>query len=114
VSAHLKTDLFFVFQNPETNAGKVTFAAMSSLHSEVLLVSAEDRTLYSWSCTSDATPKPHPLLRELGLEGEKVSLLESSEVRATVVTETGMVATFYDELLRGQSELFFLHHLQVD
>ena len=82
--------------------GKVCFIAMASLHSEVLLVSAKDRALYSWSCASRASPRPHPLAKELGLEGERVALVESSDIRATVVTESGKVATFYDELLRGK------------
>ena len=82
---------------------------MAVLHSEILLVSAESRQLYSWSC-SDHTPSssrqpslvPHPLSDELGLSSERIALLESSDVRATVITETGKVATFYDALLRGE------------
>ena len=83
---------------------------MAVLHSEILLVSAESRRLYSWSC-SDHTPSassrqpslvPHPLSDELGLSSERIALVESSDVRATVVTETGKVATFYDALLRGE------------
>ena len=44
---------------------------------------------------------PHHLVKELGLEGERVLLVESSDIRATVVTESGKIATFYDKLLRG-------------
>ena len=70
------------------------------MHSEILLVSSKSRQLYSWACTSDPSPKPHPLSEELGLTGERVSLVEASDIRATVVTESGKIASFYDSLLR--------------
>ena len=97
-------------QNPESSSQDNKFVAMAQLHSEILLVSAESRQLYSWSCTdqnsvpSSRSPSlvPHPLMEELGLSSERVSLIESSDVRATVVTESGKVATFYDALLRGK------------
>ena len=82
---------------------------MAVLHSEILLVSAESRQLYSWSCSDHAPSSsrqpalvPHPLIEELGLSSERIALLESSDVRATIVTEEGKVATFYDALLRGK------------
>ena len=75
---------------------------MAAMHSEILLVSAEGRQLYSWACGSDPSPKPHPLCGELGLEGERITLIEASDIRATVVTETGKIATFYDPLLRSK------------
>ena len=86
---------------------------MAVLHSEILLVSAESRQLYSWRCSdhtlssSSRQPAvvPHPLREELGLSSERIALLASSDVRATVVTETGKVATFYDALLRGIAHL---------
>lgn len=60
----------------------------------------------SWSCDVDSPmPKPHPLNKELGLLDEAISLLQSSECRATVVTVSGKLATFYDGLLRGRSVL---------
>ena len=90
---------------------------MAVLHSEILLVSAESRQLYSWSC-SDHTPsshclnlEPHPLTEELGLSSEKVALVVSSDVRATVVTESGKVATFYDALLRGTCTCMYINVL---
>ncbi len=75
---------------------------MAAMHSEILLVSSEGRQLYSWACGSDPSPRPHPLSEELELEGERISLMEASDIRATVVTETGKIATFYDVLLRGE------------
>ena len=75
---------------------------MAAMHSEILLVSSDERRLYSWASSGgDPSPKPHPLWEELGLEGERVCLLEASDIRATLVTESGKVATFYDSLLRG-------------
>ena len=57
---------------------------------------------FSWSCKEpNSTPRPHPLSQELGLVGEPISLLESSDCRATVVTSSGKMATFYDSVLRG-------------
>ena len=93
---------------------------MAVLHSEILLVSAESRQLYSWSC-SDHTHSssrrpvlvPHPLNEELGLSSERIALLESSDVRATVVTETGKVVTFYDALLRGKPGIVILLYICV-
>lgn len=94
-------DLFLFHQNPERPATH-TFVTMAAMHSEILLVSSRERILYSWSCTdAQAPPRPHPLNKDLGLEGERISLLESSDVRTTVVTESGRIATFYDSLLRG-------------
>lgn len=78
------------------------FIAMAALHSEILLVSSDERTLYSWSCEEGSSPMPHPLTQSLGLTGERISLLAAGEVRATLVTESGKVATFYDRLLRGK------------
>ena len=88
-------------QNPDAPSSDVSFVRMAAMHSEILLVTAEGRTLYSWPCTGHTCPEPHPLLKELELEGERISLLECSDVRATVVTESGKIATFYDKLLRG-------------
>lgn len=94
--------LYSLTQNPENPSTDVSFVAMAAMHSEILLVTAEDRTLYSWSCDGHMTPKPHPLTKDLGLEEERVLLVECSDIRATVVTESGKIATFYDKLLRGR------------
>ena len=73
-------------------------------HSEVLLVSAGSGLLYSWPCEEGVvSAKPHPLNAELGLKGERVTLLTSSEIRVSMVTESGKVATFYDPLLRSEN-----------
>ena len=61
-----------------------------------------NRQLYSWPCDSlTSSPSPHAFAEALGLCGERIALLESSDVRACVVTERGKVATLYDKLLRG-------------
>lgn len=58
--------------------------------------------LYSWPCDEGVVnPQPHPLTGELGLASERISFLSSSDIRASIVTESGGVATFYDQLLRG-------------
>ena len=92
-------------QNPDSASQDNVFVAMALLHSEILLVSAESRQLYSWSCNDNSSHLPslvpHPLTEELGLSSERIAMVESSDVRATVVTESGKVATFYDSLLRG-------------
>lgn len=80
----------------------VKFVAMAVLHSEVLLVDS-DGQLRSWRCDGVSCVTPHPLTESLGLAEERVRLVESGGVRATVVTEKGRVATFYDSLLRGKT-----------
>ena len=101
-------------QNPDTQSGDIRFVSMAVLHSEILLVSADSRQLYSWSCSDHTSSsrcsalEPHPLTEELVLSNERVALVESSEVRATVVTESGKVATFYDALLRGKGKCAIL------
>lgn len=63
---------------------------------------AADRQLYSWSCDPlVSSPSPHTFAEALGLSEEKIALVESSDVRACVVTQSGKIATFYDKLLRG-------------
>ena len=79
------------------------FVAIAALHSEILLVSSATKQLYSWSCEEGGvvSAKPHPLAEELGLTGERVVLVASSDVRASLVTESGKMCTFYDRLLSG-------------
>ncbi len=97
-----------VKHNPDSPTPEAKFSTVAALHSEILLVSTDRRQLYSWPCDESAvSPVYHPLTKELGLSGEQVALLASSDVRATVVTESGKVATFYDALLRG---VFVLCH----
>ena len=80
---------------------------MAVMHSEVLLVSSTTGLLYSWPCEEGVViAKPHPLVEELGLTGERVTLLSASEIRASVVTESGKVATFYDSMLRSKSRQY--------
>ena len=65
----------------------------------------------SWSCDDeDCSVKPHPLNETLGLTGEAIVVIESSECRATVATASGKLATFYDSLLRGLSAETLLTH----
>ena len=44
---------------------------------------------------------PHPRLKELGLEGEKIWLLSAKLLRATAVTRSGGVATWLDDSAGG-------------
>ena len=75
---------------------------MAVMHSEILLVDGLTRQLFSWSCQPGiTTATPHCLTRELGLHGERIVQLASSEIRATVVTESGKIITFYDRLLQS-------------
>ena len=79
------------------------FVAMAVMHSEILLVDGLSRQLFSWSCEQGVTiATPHHLTKELGLQGERVVQLASSDIRVTVVTESGKMATFYDRLLQGE------------
>ena len=75
---------------------------MAVMHSEILLVDGLTRQLFSWSCEPGVTiATPHRLTMELGLQGEHIVTLGSSDVRATVATESGKMATFYDHLLQS-------------
>ena len=78
------------------------FSDVAALHSEILLVGAATGQLYSWPCDDGVVDaRLHPFTDELGLAGERVAVLATSEIRASIVTVSGMVMTFYDSLLRG-------------
>ena len=95
--------LLLFTQNPDCPSLDSKFVAMATLHSEILLVSAGSRQLYSWSCDGTSpSPTPHPLIGDLRLTDERIAVLGSSDVRSTIVTESGKVATFYDSLLRSK------------
>ena len=73
---------------------------MAAMHSDILLVDESTRQLFSWSCEPSSTiATPHPFTQELGLQGECIMQVASSDIRATVVTESGKITTFYDRLL---------------
>ena len=78
------------------------FSDVAALHSEILLVGAVTGQLYSWPCDDGVVnPRLHPFTDELGLAKERIAVLAASDIRASVVTMSGMVATFYDCLLKG-------------
>ena len=75
---------------------------MAVMHSDILLVDGSTGQLFSWSCEPGVTiATPHHLTKELGLQDEHIMQLASSDVRATVVTESGKMTTFYDRLLQS-------------
>lgn len=75
---------------------------MAVMHSEILLVDRSTRQLYSWSCEPGVTTAtPHHLTKELGLQGEYIIQLASSDIRVSVMTKNGKIATFYDRLLQS-------------
>ena len=76
---------------------------VAALHSEILLVGAGTGKLYTWPCRKGVVnPQPHPMMDELGLSQERIIKIGSSEVRCSLVTEFGGVATFYDSFVRGE------------
>lgn len=80
------------------------FSHVAALHSEILLVGGATGQLYSWPCgVGVVNPQPHPLNGELELVDDRIVLLSSSEIRASLVTESGRIATFYDQMLRGKT-----------
>jgi E3 ubiquitin-protein ligase EDD1 len=92
-------------QNSDSSINDNRFVSIVSLHSEFLLVGATTGQLYSWPCEEGvAKIQPHPLTDQLELTNERISLISSSEIRVSLVTESGGVVTFYDQLLRGCSE----------
>ena len=76
------------------------FQLVSATHSEALLVTMDTGVLYQWSSDSD-TARPYPLTEQLKLAHGGIQLLKSSDIRTTLVLDTGEIATFYDPLLRG-------------
>ena len=90
------------------------FSAISTLHSEILLVGAATGRLYTWSCKDGViNPQPHPLEEELGLVNEKIVKISSCAVRASLVTESGGVVTFYDSLLRGKLNIDIIYEYNM-
>ena len=82
----------------------VKFAKIAALHSELVAVSDKGH-LYQWRWC-DLTPfrgdNPsgnHPRTSGLGLANERVVLMSASNIRCSVVTESGKVATWMDESL---------------
>ena len=89
--------------------GSVRFTSIAALHSELLAVSTSG-FLYQW-CWTDLSPPRcdnltgnHPRASALGLAGgqapDRVVLLSASAIRASLVTESGRVATWMDEKVR--------------
>ncbi len=91
---------------PDRSGSKdpVKFVKIAALHSELVAVSDKGH-LYQWRWC-DMTPfrgdNPsgnHPRLASLGLTNERVVLISGSNIRCSVVTESGKVATWIDESL---------------
>ena len=91
---------------PEKSASKepVRFTKIAVLHSELVAVSDKGH-LYQWRWC-DMTPfrgdNPsgnHPRTASLGLSNERVIMISAANIRCSVVTESGKVATWMDESL---------------
>ena len=76
------------------------FQLVSATHSEALLVTMDTGVLYQWSSDCD-NARPYPLTDQLKLVHGGIRLLKSSDIRTTLVLDTGEIATFYDPLLQG-------------
>lgn len=76
------------------------FQLVSATHSEALLVTKDTGVLYQWPSDHDSA-RPYPLTDQLKLVHGGIRLLKSSDIRTTLVLDTGEIATFYDPLLRG-------------
>ena len=75
---------------------------MAVMHSEILLVDGLTRRLFSWHCQPGITiATPYCFTKDLGLQSERIVRLASSDIRATVVTESGKITTFYDRPLQS-------------
>ncbi|KAK6960404.1 E3 ubiquitin-protein ligase UBR5 [Biomphalaria glabrata] len=83
------------------------FKHIEAMYSDLIAVGKDGR-LYSWKW-SDPEPYKnvenphihHPKAAALGLVQEKITLLSACAVRATVLTESGKVATWLDESLNS-------------
>ena len=85
------------------------FQLVSATHSEALLVTMDTGVLYQWSSDSD-TARLYPLTDQLKLAHGGIQLLKSSDIRTTLVLDTGEIATLYDPLLRGTYRACILAH----
>ena len=46
--------------------------------------------------------KPHPLLEELNLVDECINIMVAHNIRCSLVTRSGKLCTFYDDIIRGK------------
>ena len=89
--------------------GQVRFTSIAALHSELLAISTSGY-LYQWCWTDLSPPRAevltgnHPRASAMGLTvggpcpvSDRVVLLSASAIRASLVTESGRVATWMDE-----------------
>lgn len=83
------------------------FQLVAATHSEALLVTMDTGVLYQWSSDSD-TARPYPLTDQLKLAHGGIQLLKSSDIRTTLVLDTGEIASFYDPLLRGTIHVYWV------
>lgn len=80
------------------------FTHIAAMYSELICVGADGK-LYQWKWEDPLPYKEqdaaiyHPRVRSLGLADEKVVAVSASSIRASVLTETGKVATWVDETL---------------
>ncbi|XP_048590266.1 E3 ubiquitin-protein ligase UBR5-like isoform X2 [Nematostella vectensis] len=83
------------------------FQYIAAMHSELIAVGVDGR-LYQWRW-QDPAPSPgigaagtvtfHPRARDLALAEEKVIAIAASSIRASVLTESGKVASWIDDSL---------------
>ena len=93
---------------PDRQGGNnIRFSSIAALHSELVAVSTSGY-LYQWLWTDLSPPRSdvmtgnHPRAAFLGLTGptgltDRVVMLSASAIRASLVTESGRVATWLDE-----------------
>ena len=131
VSAHmLGTNLLYILYvttvlSPAIQEHEVKFTKIAAMTSAFVLVTKSGQ-LFEWpyesplsdepdametnglsfftNSSSAHPPKavPHPLSCELGLQDKCVCLLSTSGIRASVLTTSGHICTFYDKLVKGQ------------
>ncbi|CAI8024034.1 E3 ubiquitin-protein ligase UBR5 [Geodia barretti] len=91
----LPTPVFFEAESPLVLGGAAPpFTHITSLHSELVAVDTEG-ALWRWAWKS-AILESHPLVSELGLVGESVRLLSGKQLRVSVVTDSGKLASWLD------------------
>ena len=113
--------IYFDSQLNIQDAKDVEFASISALHSEFLLVSKRDRKLWSWPIPRQQKPVlseyaravMHPRADDLGLNDERISIIDSSIIRSSLITESGKLCTFYDSVLIGLIFSFFSVYLRA-
>ncbi|XP_065062827.1 E3 ubiquitin-protein ligase UBR5-like isoform X1 [Rhopilema esculentum] len=112
-AVHVVNDLEFWTSTEDEDGSPLKFSQIAALHSELIAVSMDGR-LHQWKW-SEAAPRlvtadqhSHSRAVDMKLIDERVVSLDARNIRASVLTESGKIATWLDESLSAVA--FKLEH----